>query len=100
MNTLREQSIKLTRMLFVAVAFISTMVAPFKALVIIEEDTSLRLTSQVVTTGKFNSIIKVPPFTSPSLSFEVSETRLAVRIPDLVTNSTMSESTKPFEKRQ
>lgn len=83
-------------MLFVVVSFISTMVAPFKALVIMEDKVSFRLISQVVTTGKFNSIKKDPPLCSS----EVSKTLLAVRIPDLVTNSTLSESTKPFEKRQ
>ena len=72
-------------MLLVAVDLISRMVAPFKALVIMEEDASLRLISQVGTTGKFNSIKKDPPLASPS------STRLAVRTPDLVTNSTLSE---------
>lgn len=83
-------------MLFVVVVLISTMVAPFKVLVIMEDKASFGLISQVVTTGKFNSIKKVPPLSSS----EVSKTLLAVRIPDLVTNSTLSESTKPFEKRQ
>lgn len=83
----------------VAVALISRMVAPFKALVIMEEDASVRLISKVGTTGKFNWIKKEPPFTSPSSSLS-SGTRLAVRTPDFVTNSTVSEPTKPLEKRQ
>lgn len=79
------------------VALISTMVAPFSALENTERS-STELVSQVGTTGKFNSIKKVDS-SSPSLSSDVSGSRLADKIPDLVANSTISESTKPFEKR-
>lgn len=51
-----------TMMLLEAVALVSRMVAPFKALVIMEKDASLRLVSLVGTTRKFNSIKKDPSF--------------------------------------
>ena len=66
----------------------STMVAPFKALENMEK--SLELYSQVVITGKLTSIKKDPLASQ-------SSTLLAVRIPELVENSTVSdEPTKPF----
>ena len=46
----------------VAVALVSRMVAPFKALVIMEKDASVRLVLLVGTTGKFNSIKNDPSF--------------------------------------
>lgn len=80
--------------LVVVVPLTSTMVAPFKALENME--TSLELYSHVGIIGKLNSIKKDSSFAS--LSF--NGTFLAVRIPDWVENSTVSEEpTKPFEKR-
>jgi len=76
--------------LSVLVSRTSTMVAPFKALEKME--TSLELYSQVVITGKFISIKK-------DLLESQSDSLLAVRIPELVENSTVSdEPTKLFEK--
>lgn len=74
--------------LSVVVPLMSTMVAPLKALEKME--TSFELYSHVRISGKLNSTKKDP----------FSGTLLAVRIPDWVANSTMSEEpTKPFEKR-
>ncbi|KAG5405162.1 hypothetical protein IGI04_011281 [Brassica rapa subsp. trilocularis] len=75
----------------ITVPLTSTMVAPSQALENMEK--SLELYSQVVITGTLTSIKKDPLVSQ-------SSTLLAVRIPELVENSTVSdEPTKPFEKR-
>lgn len=83
------------------VLWISTTEAPLRLFEIETAETSVELNSAMGTAGKSNSI-ENPCWIAPfciALEISSSGTFLAVRTPDSVWNSILSESTKPFAKR-